>query len=256
MKQSETLRASASLRALFFDHSPRPMLTGFVDRHALDIEIEATETNFGLVLLSQLIPEEGHVSDYIASSILSASRDKEFPLNEAARVAFVHSTRQGFDGVMKRSQIWEPTSEEDAEINSFLSGSTNVGPMQMLGLTRWLVKLQDWGNLRIGYLKGIPITRRKIIEHVANHLGGVHYDSNRTPRDVDDLAQFRVLASAMDWDDQALTPTGFVAVGLACIEVLNSDGVRELYGQICQQLDARQQAIIDKANEAVAACRR
>lgn len=251
MDHSELLLASASLRALFFDHSPVPLLTGFLTPHDITFEVETLETNLGIILLSQLLPQEGHVSDYLIECILHPDRDQQKPLDHPTQVLIAESTRDGLESMLKRSHIWEPTREEDAETNSALSGNSNVGPMQLLSVTRRIVDLQDWGNVRLGYLKSIPITRRRIIEYVANYLGGVHYDSNRKPRDPDDLAQFRVLATAMDWEDTALMHAGLVAVGIGCIEVLHSRGIMDLYRQCCHRLAERQKALIERGRLAM-----
>jgi len=114
-------------------------------------------------------------------------------------------------------------------------------------MTRRIVPLSKWGGTRIGYLKDLAITRRNIIEYVANRLGGVHYDSNRAPRDPSDVAQFRVLATAYDWNDRALMHAGFVAVGLACLEILNAPGIHNLYRQCEQLLANRQDTLVRRA---------
>jgi hypothetical protein len=251
MDQSELLLSSASLRALFFDHSPKPLLMGLLAPHDIKFEIETLETNLGLVLLSQLLPQEGHVSDYLVECLLHPERDQNTPLDQSTQVLIVEPSSIGLESMLQRSKVWEPTREQDAKINSALSGNTNVGPMQLLNVTRRIVDLGDWGNVRLGYLKNVAITRRNIIEYVANRLGGVHYNSNRTPRDPDDLAQFRVLATAMDWDDRALMHAGFVAIGLACVEVLQSKGMVDLYYQCCDCLAERQQALFERGRKAM-----
>ena len=40
--------------------------------------------------------------------------------------------------------------------------------------------------------------------------------------DREDATQFTVLATAYDWDNQAIMHAGLVAVAMACIELLNT----------------------------------
>jgi hypothetical protein len=250
MDQGELLLASASLRALVFDNSTVPLLTGFLAPHAIEFEVETLETNLGIILLSQIVLQQGHVSDFLIECIFDHELKEQLKLDQASQFMIVEPSKAGFESMLRRSKVWAPTNEQDAEINSFLSGASNVGPVQMLRVTRRVVKLGDWGDIRLGYLKNIAITRKSIVNYVANRLGGVHYDSNRTPKDPDDLAQFRVLATAMDWEDQAIMHAGFVAVGIASIELLQSSGMIDLYNQCCSAISYRQNSIIERANQA------
>ena len=100
--------------------------------------------------------------------------------------------------------------------------------MQLCTITRKVVPLQEWGNVRLGFLRDIPIRRRNIICYVANKLGGVHFDSLRFPHNESDKAEFKVLAQAYDWDKQAVTHAGLVAVALACVEIVRTPVIRDL----------------------------
>jgi hypothetical protein len=102
------------------------------------------------------------------------------------------------------------------------------------------VTISEWGDVRIGYLKKVPITRRNLITYVANKLGGVHYDGRRLPADLDDAEQYRVLATAYDWDNQAIMHAGFVMVGLACVEILRSPPIRPLLDALVKHHNRRQ----------------
>lgn len=251
MDHGELLLASASLRALFFDHSPRPLLTGWFEAHRIAVQIETIETNIGLVLLSQLLPEAGHVSDFLTDCLLDPDRAAYFPIDQTTQNVIFFEDWKGLEGLRARPEPWVPSREDAEKTNSSLTHMSNVGPSQLLDVTRRLVDLAGWGDIRIGYLKGIAITRKRIIDYVANHLGGVHYDSNRTPRDPRDAAEFRVLASAMDWNDEAITHAGFIAVGLACIEILNSPGMIDLYNQCSRILQQRQHDIVARGEKAM-----
>jgi len=252
MDQGELLLAAASLRALIFDTGAQPLLIRLFEDAGLDIKIETVETNLGLVLLSELIPEPGHVSDYIAGAFMDPQQKETLPLDKPQVVVIFHEKPDGLEEMLKRPDIWVPSAEKDAEeIQSSLTHMTNVGPGQLLRLTRRSVSLSNWGNTRIGYLKDIAITRRNIIEYVANRLGGVHYDSKRSPKDPSDVAQFHVLATAYDWNDQALMHAGFVAVGLACLEILNTPSIYDIYRQCERLLAKRQRALIERATAAM-----
>lgn len=245
MDQGELLLASASLRALFFD-GQKPLLLGWLADHGVDIDVCTVQTNIGLILLSELLPEPGHISEYIAGCVFLPELMEKVPLDTPTQLLIAYQDRKGFEEVLRRGEVWAPTRAQDVEINSGLTHISNVGPMQLLTLTRRIVPLSEWGNVRIGYLKNVPITRRNLLEYVANRLGGVHYDSNRTPRDPTDLAQFRVLASAMDWDDQSLMHAGFVAVGIACVEILFAPGVLKLFHDCDRVLVDRQKRLIER----------
>lgn len=98
----------------------------------------------------------------------------------------------------------------------------------MCTITRKVVPLQEWGSVRLGFLRKIPIRRRNIICYVANKLGGVHFDSTRLPSSETDKAEFKVLAQVYDWDKQAVMHAGLVAVALACVEVTRIPLVQDL----------------------------
>jgi hypothetical protein len=92
---------------------------------------------------------------------------------------------------------------------------------QLALVTRQQTALTEWGRVQIGYLKAIRIDRRNLISYVANKLGGVHYDSDRPPANKADARQFKVMATAYDWNDQAIMHAGLVATALACVEIAN-----------------------------------
>jgi hypothetical protein len=250
MSQAELVLASASLRALFFDHSPKPLLAGLLNDNGVKMEVETIETNLGLILLSVIVPEPGHISEHIVAGVFDPERKAALPLDKPTPGLIVFPNRKGFEEIMKRYKVWAPTRDQDAEINSGLTPFSNTGPMQLLTMTRRIVPLSEWGKVRIGYLKNVAITRYNLITYVSNRLGGVHYDSNRKPRNADEVEQFRVLASAMDWDDQSIMHAGLVGVGIACIEILNAPGIFDLYHSCCDLLAERQKRLIEKAEEA------
>lgn len=252
MDQAELLLAAASLRALFFDDTPKPMLVSFLEENGLEIEIEAIESNLGLILLSQLLPEPGHISDHLAAHILDPELREQFPAEREHESFIFYTDRIGLESMAKRPELWAPNREQDTKINSGLTSLTNGGPAQMLWLCRRRVSLADWGKVRVGYLKDKPINRRNLVSYVANKLGGVHYDSKRTPRNLDDAEQFAVLATGYDWDDMSLMHAGLVAVALACIEVIAVPEIRALRHDFKQLLEGRQRRLTEIGMRAVA----
>jgi hypothetical protein len=220
MDHADLLLCSASFRALFFDDNP--MLLRFATTHQLTIEIECLETNLALLLLSWLTPDEGHVSDFLMQVLLDSKMRDLYALDKTYQAFCFFEDGKGFESVLRRPNIWVPSSAADEKINSAL-GISNLGaPAQLLDIKRRRVPLEEWGKVRIGYLKEIAINRRNLLTYVANKLGGVHYDSKRLPMDPEDATQFTVLATAYDWDNQAIMHAGLVAVAMACIELINT----------------------------------
>lgn len=251
MDQAELVLASASIRALFFDDTPQ--LITFLNQHELHFQIEAMESNLGLILLSELLPEPGHVSDELVACLYDPEKREQFPLDKPSAVVIVHESRHGLESMLDGHALWAPTREEDIAINSSLSAFTNVGPMQLLELCRRSVDIRDWGSLRVGYLKSLRIDRRNLITYVANKLGGVHYDSKRRPAKLEDADQFRALATSYDWDDQSLMHAGLVATGVACSELVLVPELRQLYEELGRLLASRQRSLIKMGEQALSA---
>lgn len=253
MDQAELLLAAASLRALFFDDTPKPILLSFLEDHGVDLEIEALETNLGLILLSKLLPEDGHVSDLLMSCLLDPEHRARMPIDKRTQGMIVFQDRKGLESMLRRADLWAPTRDQDETINSGLSPFTNGGPGQLLDLCRRRVPIGEWGRVTVGYLKHLRIDRKNIVSYVANKLGGVHYDSTRRPAKLEDADQFRALATGYDWDDQSLMHAGFVAVGLACIEVVNTPQLMMLRQDCAGLYAGRQDRLIKALDEIVAA---
>lgn len=251
MDHAELLLAAASIRALFFDDTPKPMLLEFLDMHGLEIQIEAIETNLGLVLLSHLLPEPGHISDWLAMALLDVKEAAGLRLDEEAELFAFFEDWLGLEAVRKRPDIWVPSKEQDAKINSGLTHLSNVGPSQLLTICRRRVPLNEWGRVRIGFLKDRRIDRRNLISYVANKLGGVHYDATRLPPDTEDAEQFKVLATGYDWGEKTLMHAGLVAVALACIEIVNTPELMALRADLSGLYAKRQRLITAKLEEAL-----
>jgi hypothetical protein len=229
MDHANLVLSSASFRALLFDDSPSPILLDFIRQHELTVEIETFETNLAMLLLAQVEPaSEGHISDFFLKLILDPAVQKDYELGKSHPIVVATEACRAFESLSKRPEVWKLSQSEDSEINSGLGYSNLGGPMQMCTITRKVVPLQEWGNVRLGFLKNIPIRRRNIICYVANKLGGVHFDSKRPPRNETDKAEFKVLAQAYDWEMQAVMHAGLVAVALACVEVARIPLVQQL----------------------------
>jgi len=236
MDQGELVLCAAALRALFFDDSPAPMLRTLLGVAFEDLQIEAMEADLGLVLLSELIPDDFHVSDFFVHALLDPKARADHPLDEEFEVLHAFMDRMPFEDMMRDPQRWVPKLSESASGPTHMS---NVGPSQLLRVCRRRRPAAHWGEVQIGALKAIPIRRKVLIKYVANKLGGVHYESKRLPSVRAEAEEFKILASAMDWDNQAIMHAGLVAVAIACIEVMSSE-VGLLTTELVRFHDARQ----------------
>lgn len=235
--QEELLLASASLRALFFDNGG--MLISFLDDHGADLAVEGFETDLGLILLSELLNEELHVSDALVEALVNRSSFSQGDVDEPWTLLVAYKDRAKFASVLAQAELWAPPRASGI---SGPSPASNVGPVQLLTLCRRRVGIRDWGKLRLGYLKTTPIDRRAVVTHVANKLGGVHYDPTRLPAKSDDRDSYKALTAAYDWDNEALTSAGLIGVSLACIEMAHSPDVVMLAAALdkfAQQRQAR-----------------
>lgn len=217
MDQADLLLCSASLRALFLDN--KPILPKFDEQHSLNFKIECFETNINMLLLSHLVPDEIHVSDFFLDALINPEKRADFPLNQSKECLYTFQDGSGFESVRDRTGKWVPSWVPDYTTDD-VGIASNGAPLQMLKLTRRECNLWEWGSITLGYLKNIPIRRKTIINYVANQLGGVHYDAQRFPKDPDDHNEFKALTEAFDWDNQAIMHAGLVAVALATVEVV------------------------------------
>ena len=144
-----------------------------------------------------------------------------YTLDKTHQAFYSFQDGKGFEFVLRRPNIWVPSSaanEKSIPARHFRSGGSRTASRHQ----RRRIPLEERGKVRIGYLKEIAINRRNLLTYVANKLGGIHYDSKRLPMDREDATQFTVLATAYDWDNQAIMHAGLVAVAMACIELLNT----------------------------------
>jgi hypothetical protein len=207
------------LRALLFDD--KPVLIDFMKHHGLSIEIEATETNLGLVFLSKLVPGEGHVSDMLIQVLLNPEIREAFPLDQKKQPFFLYEDAIGFESISQRPDIWYPKDVDNRQINSppVLAGK-NLH--QLVDITR----------------------RRNMVTYVANELGGVHYDPNRLPANAEDATKFKVLRTQYDWENDAIMHAGLVGVAVCCIELLTNPDILGLLNAMEKFHDQRQERLM------------
>lgn len=152
-----------------------------------------------------------------------------FKLDEAKQIVVaVDGEQKAYTSLKRCPEVWRPTDEETKRLNTYVGFSNLGGPLQPVTVTRKRVPISEWGNTRLGYLKGIPIRRRNIICYVANKLGGVHYDSSRLPAGEEDRSEFKILAQAYDWEKQSIMHAGLTAVAIACIEIASHPQIAEV----------------------------
>ena len=244
--QPEVVLAAASLRALFFDDTPKPLMISFLGQHGKTYPVETLETDSSMLLLSVL--ESGrkpHISDLFVDILLNSTTREQFKLNE--RHPFMTILQEGdprIASVVNCEHVWAPGPGIEALQDNSLGYQPGTGICQFSQITRRVVDLKDWGDVRIGYLREVPIRRRNVACYVANKLGGVHYDSTRLPRVESDANEFRQLAVAYDWDNQAVVHAGMIAVVLMCIELVHMPWFVELLSGLEDFHQSRQERLV------------
>lgn len=243
MDQADLLLCSASLRTLFFDDTPSPILLDFLTQHGIDVEIETFETDLAMLFFSQIEPSDaGHVCDLCLRLLFDKEMRDYFELGKTKKIVVAtDGAQKAYTSLERRSEVWRPTDEEAKRLNTHVGFSNLGGPIQLATITRKRVPISEWGNTRLGYLKGIPIRRRTIICYVANKLGGVHYESTRLPAGEQDRSEFKILAQAYDWEKQAIMHAGLTAVAIACIEIVTHPQLAEVLNAL-RKFDHERQA--------------
>lgn len=240
MSQAELLLSSASLRALLFDDEP--ILFSFLHAYGLEFYIDALETNLNMVLLPKLAKDEGHVTDWFSHLLLNGKIKPEYPVDVLKQCVVIFEDQDVFEILSGKEHLWRPEKGND-EINHSAGFANKNALMQMIDVTRRHVRVEKWGEVRLGFLKDLPIRRRSLIAYVANKLGGVHLDSTRFPSKSNDAVEFRALASMYDPDFKAIIHGGLLAVGLLCLELLSAPEVLGLYHALGDYLWGRQQTL-------------
>lgn len=223
MDDGMLLQSAASLRILLFDKSP--ILIDFIKRHQIDVTVEAIESDINLLLMAMQEYDAMHITDFFAAAVCDEKLKSQIPLDEVQQSVYLDADKKVDTRFFENRDKWLPTLDVQDSIGSNVSISQNAKPCQFLNYTRRETPIVDWGNMRIGYLKNKPMTRKDIVIYAANWLGGVHYNSLRKS----DSDEFRLLASAMDWEDQSYMHSALVIVGLATIELVKSPEIKKLY---------------------------
>jgi len=246
MDQASLLLCSASLRTLLFDDTPSPILLDFLTQHGIDIELETFETNLAMLFFSQVEPQDaGHVCDLCLGLLFDQEDRDYFELNIAKQIVIAtDGAQKAYTSLERQPEVWRPTDKESKNTNSHVGFSNLGGPSQLVTITRKRVPISEWGNTRLGYLKGIPIRRRNIICYVANKLGGIHYDSSRLPAGEEDRSEFKILAQAYDWEKQAIMHAGLTAVAIACIEIASHPQLAEVLSALRKFDHKRQEHLL------------
>lgn len=240
MSQAELLLSAASLRALLFDDTA--ILLGFLHAYDLKVFVDALETNVGMVLLPKLAKDEGHVTDWFSHILLDDKIKPHYPLNTLKQAVCIFEDQDVFEVLSGKEHLWRP-EETNNEINHPVGFANKNLLTQMVDITRRRVVIEEWGDVRLGFLKDIPIRRRSLITYVANKLGGVHLDSVRLPPNPNDLSEFKALAGMYDPDFKAIVHGGLLAVGFACLELLSTPEILGLYSSLGDFLWGRQQTL-------------
>lgn len=246
MDQADLLLCSASLRTLFFDDTPSPILLDFLTQHEIDVELETFETDLAMLFFSQVEQREsGHACDLCLGLLFDREMRDYCELGKSKEIFIaIDGPQKAYTSLVRRPEVWCLTVEESERLNTSVGFSNLGGLTQMATVTRKRVPIGEWGNTRLGYLKGIPIRRRNIICYVANKLGGVHYDSTRLPAGEEDRSEFKILAQAYDWEKQAIMHAGLTAVAIACLEIATHPQLAELLHALRQFNHERQARLL------------
>ena len=242
MDQAELLLCSASLRILFFDSPASSILLDFLTQHQIDIKVETLETNIAMAFFAQVDSNSnGHVTDLCVSLLFDEKMRGRCELNKQKQFVVFTDETDAYSSLAKKPEVWRPVDLQTGQAINSPSFSCSGKSAQFITVTRRQVPIAEWGDVRLGYLKNIPIRRKTIICYVANQLGGVHYDSARLPSGEDERSEFKLLAQAYDWEKKAIMHAGLASVALACIEIAAHPDIRKILWAL-SEFDAKRRS--------------
>lgn len=242
MDQAELLLCSASLRILFFDTPASSILLDFLTQHQINIEVETFETNIAMAFFARSeLNDEGHVTDLCVSLLFDKKMRASCELNQPKQLVLVTGESDAYSSLANKPDVWRPVDQKTRQASSSPNFSSSGKGTQFITVTRKRVPIAEWGNVRLGYLKNIPIRRKTMICYVANQLGGVHYDSARFPSGEDERSEFKMLAQAYDWEKKAIMHAGLASVAVACIEIATHPDIRKILWAL-SEFDAKRQS--------------
>jgi hypothetical protein len=239
--QGDLLLASASLRALFLD-GKWAILHQLIDKWDYSFDIEVIESDISLLFLSQWEPGGGHITDFIYEMYFKESVRNSFPLNEPQQISIADMGGKISKSLLQKIGVWAPRLSEMPD-GAEPVGISGFGPAQFVTFERRRVPIKEWHKTRLGFLRHVPMIRDDVISYVANKLGGVHYDESRFANPNDDPKHFRVLSQAFNWEDQTILNGAVAAVGIACIELVNTPEIHDLAKSLGAFLEGRDERL-------------
>ena len=227
----QILLAAASLRALIFDNTGEPLLLSFLEQHNLPLTINSFEGDFAMLFYAQTKTEQaGHLAQFLLPFIVDKKKQEEYPEGENKSIAII-AQEEIPESLKSRFDIWK--SADKSALHSMVGLANDDQMMQLCHLTRRHVPIKNWGKLRMGFLKDIPIRRKSVIEYTANKLGGVHYDALHHTKDPQRQNEFRLLSQAYNWEHQAIMHGAIVATAICAIELVTCPLIFEIYSELC-----------------------
>lgn len=183
----------------------------------------------------------GHLAQFLLSLIVDERQQIEFPVG-VQKIFVLSEDRQIPTSLANTIDTWAPT-DDNTYMGADLANDDQV--VQLCRVTRRHAPIAEWGNLRMGYLKDIPIRRKSIIEYTANRLGGVHYDTAHHTMDKERANEFRLLTKAYNWEDRAIMHGAVVATAISAIEVAVCRELIDLYCQLGTEEESRRDWLLN-----------
>ncbi len=226
----QLLLAAASLRALILDSAAKPLLISFIEKNNIELIINSFEGDFAMLFYSQNKPEKhGHLAHFLLSFIVLEEFQKNFAVDTKEEIC-LFTEDLAPDSLKHRFDVWLPRDQNSDHSGVTLANGTQFS--QIFHITRKHVSIDNWKNLKMGFLKDTPIKRERIIDYVANKLGGVHFDKSHHTKDKKRQNEFRLISQAFNWENQAIMHGAIVAIAICVIELATCPKIIEIYDQL------------------------